>query len=306
MIGGLYMKIKNIFSKSDISIATGLVKPKTTSLFFDKIWVPDMDNIIFDDKIPKEILYIHNFDDMDFYSLLYKYSTIGNSFHPCQDITKTLNSLTLENVGMSHDEQVIKYSNMLFMSSFRRNKSIKLFVYDMKVTHNIDITPIYIDQSSFEDDFIAKSRFSNGHPIVVAMENIPSIIEEKLDWEQVLDFKKDKQSVQNLRKFRNWVQIDMVNRTKDEIISIYEKAYDEYEQSLKKHGILTAIGTLSLVLDSSVSIIGNIGNDTYQQLATGISIATGLSVFTLTQCYSYFETKNSPIAYIYDVLKNWG
>lgn len=135
------------------------------------------------------------------------------------------------------------------------------------------------------------------------MENIPSIIEEKLEWEQVIAFKKDKQSVQKLHRFRNWVQTDMIKLDKNEIINVFEKACDEYNQALKKHGILTVIGALSLVLNSSASIIGNIGSDMYQQLATGISITTGLSVFTISQCYSFHETKNAPIAYIYDVLK---
>lgn len=49
--------MRNIFHKREISIATGLVKPKTTALFFDKIWIPELKNIIFDETIPQDFLY---------------------------------------------------------------------------------------------------------------------------------------------------------------------------------------------------------------------------------------------------------
>ena len=44
----------------NISIATGLVNPKTTSLFYDKIWIPDSlkDTDIYQSeygKIPSEV-----------------------------------------------------------------------------------------------------------------------------------------------------------------------------------------------------------------------------------------------------------
>lgn len=40
-----------------INIATGFVKPKTTSLFFDKIWLPEDDLIDYQEDIPSNILF---------------------------------------------------------------------------------------------------------------------------------------------------------------------------------------------------------------------------------------------------------
>lgn len=47
--------IKNI-NQCRESIATGIVKPKTTALFFDKLWIPDgYENYDANCNIPKEI-----------------------------------------------------------------------------------------------------------------------------------------------------------------------------------------------------------------------------------------------------------
>ena len=47
--------MKNINQRKE-NIATGIVKPKTTALFFDKLWIPDgYENYDINCNIPKEI-----------------------------------------------------------------------------------------------------------------------------------------------------------------------------------------------------------------------------------------------------------
>lgn len=287
----------DIFEHYNISIATGLVKPKTTSLFFDKIWLPKIENIIFDDEIPSEILFTP--EDYEYYSKMFLFS----SNLQCSIINDNNSIQMIDYISQGNDP--LNYYDISFTSSYHRNASLKKITDNIRLRYGINITPIYINETAFNSDFYSNNEniYDNIHPIVIAMQNIPSIIEKELKWDQVLNFKKDKHSVQKLHRFRNWAQLSMNNLTKDEIVCTYEKACDDYKQALHKHGILTTIGSISLILNSTTTVIESIGSNTYQQLATGISIASGLSVFTLTQCYNYFETKKSPIAYIYDILK---
>lgn len=155
--------MKNIFSKSEISIATGLVKPKTTSLFFDKIWVPDMGNIIFDDKIPKDVLYIHDVCDENYKSYSEEFKKSMN-YNMCPQRASWMNITYnyvlpsienpvqfLEEMGFTRYSKM--YSKIPFLSTFYRNECINRFVNDMHEVYNINITPIYLDQLSFENDF---------------------------------------------------------------------------------------------------------------------------------------------------------
>lgn len=300
--------MRNVFAKKEKSIATGIVKPKTTALFFDKIWIPDFKDIIFDDQIPDSLLY-----KLDKFALckshMDKFGSCIQKNRPYEYKGEPFDWLCVKNSGANlsdiFNEQEILYEDMKFKTSYHRNKGLKDFVNDMKNNYNVDITPIYIDKTSFEKDFFDYNDklFENSNPITIAMEHIPSVIEEKLSWEQVLDFKKDKKSSKKLRNFRCWAERDLYNCTKTQIIHIYEHALDEYKQALKKHGILTTIGALSIIFNSSATIVDKIDSDFHSRLAAGITITTGLTVFTLKQAYDYYEAKNKPIAYVCDVLK---
>lgn len=299
--------MRNIFHKREISIATGLVKPKTTALFFDKIWIPELKNIIFDETIPQDFLYRPPFapQRQEKFLTLMQNNTVRNMR------TGNLNFdfHILPNAGPKFPDifgdEKIYYDEIEFQSSHYRNKGIKEFVEEMKFFHNIDITPIYIDAISFSDDFYfdKNKSFDNTNPIAIVIDQVPQICEEHLEWKQVEEMRKDKTAIKRLHKFRNWVVTDLSKCTKDEIISIYYQTLEKYQEALKKYGITTVSGALSIVMNSAGMMLSNIGKDAYEQLSVGISITTGLSMFTIQQCQSYIQERNKPIAYIYDVLK---
>ena len=145
-----------------------------------------------------------------------------------------------------------------------------------------------------------KTRINNNeNPVVIiCTEQIPSILEEKLEWEQVLEFRHDKKAVEKLIRFRNWVNIELLDCKKEVIISKFELALDEYKNALNKHGIETIAGGFSTVLTSSATILENIGEGINVQMSVGFSVAALLTVFTVEKYLSYKETRNNPIAYI--------
>lgn len=315
-----------------LNIATGFVKPKTTSLFFDKIWLPEDEFIDYQEDIPSEILFSLDYSSRKRRKNRFDYSSfhissMANRSAPFSELDFSnftqMNSMNLREfdfsmLSMANSIQFesvkekelesgnkIKYSDLEFISSKNRNKGIKIFTSAIKLDYGVDIVPIYIDSSSFEKDFLHPINIADyniSHPLAIAMEFIPEIIEEKLEWAQVLDIRRDKKSIKKLQKFRTWINADLLNCGRDEIEAKYSMALDEYKSALKKHGIMTTVGTFSTVFDVTATILENLESSIPISVAAGITIATGLSVFTLSQCYSYFENKNKPIAYVYDLM----
>ncbi len=283
------------------NIATGIVKPKTTALFFDKLWIPEgYENYDINCNIPKEIRFrINKPLPMDNEDILITDSFYSN---PLPFIERDMYDLS----KIKKLENFKEYKGKRFFSSKSRNSGLSKVVFTFKKYFNIDIIPIYLSPTQFDIDFNEKKTRINNieNPVVIiCTEQIPSILEEKLEWEQVLEFRCDKKAVEKLFRFRNWVNIELLDCKREVIISKFELALDEYKNALKKHGIETIAGGFSTVLTSSAMILENIGEGINVQSSVGFSIAAGLTVFTVEKYLSYKETRNNPIAYIYDVFK---
>jgi len=292
-----------IINQCKENIATGIVKPKTTALFFDKLWIPDgYENYDINCNIPEEIQFrINKPLPMD---IEYKLRTETSSFYsnPSPFIERDIYDLG----KIKELENFKEYKGKRFFSSKSRNNGLSKVVLTFKKFFNIDIIPIYLSPTQFDIDFNKKkTRINNNeNPVVIiCTEQIPSILEEKLEWEQVLEFRCDKKAVEKLFRFRNWANIELLDCKREVIISKFELALDEYKNALKKHGIETIAGGFSTVLTSSAMILENIGEGINAQSSVGLSIAAGLTVFTVEKYLSFKETRNSPIAYIYDVFK---
>lgn len=285
------------------NIATGIVKPKTTALFFDKLWIPDgYENYDINCNIPKEIRFrINKSLSMDIENKL-KIHTSSFYSNPIPFIERDIYDFG----GIKELENFKEYKGKRFFSSKSRNSGLSKVVVTFKKYFNIDIIPIYLSPTQFDIDFKEKkTRINNNeNPVVIiCTEQIPSILEEKLEWEQVVEFRCDKKAVEKLIRFRNWANIELLDCKKEVIISKFELALDEYKNALKKHGIETLAGGFSTVLTSSAMILENIGEGINIQSSVGFSVVAGLTVFTMEKYLSYKETRNNPIAYIYDVFK---
>lgn len=109
----------------------------------------------------------------------------------------------------------------------------------------IIVTPVY----STEEAFIADIGAGKTRNFQAALSHIPVIEEEKVEWRQILDFRKDKDSVRKYRKLRMWLRDTMEATTLDEAADIIGLKLDDYEFVLKKHGFSTVLGGLSQIID---------------------------------------------------------
>lgn len=293
--------MKKIINQCKENIATGIVRPKTTAMFFDKLWIPDgYENYDINCNIPKEIRFRINkplpMDDEN------KFGIHTSSFlsNPEPFIKRDIYDLG----EIKKLENFKEYKGKRFFSSKSRNSGLSKVVVTFKKYFNIDIIPIYLSPTQFDIDFKKKKtriNYNENPVVIICTEQIPSIIEEQLEWEQVLEFRCDKNAVEKLSRFRNWVNIELLGCEKEVIISKFQLALDEYKNALKKHGIETITGGFSTVLTSSAMILESVGEGINIQSSVGLSIVAGLTVFTVEKYLSYKETRNSPIAYIYDI-----
>ena len=128
-----------------------------------------------------------------------------------------------------------------------------------------------------------------------------AIIEEKLKWKQVLEMRKVKKSIEKIHRFRRWVNVELGDKSKAEVIEIIEKAMDDYKFALKKHGIMTTNGGITTILSAAATLIEALSGDISTQISAGLIISGGLITYTAAQLGEYFEKKREPIALIYDL-----
>lgn len=287
------MKILNYYNNEKIAI--GVVNPKTTSLFYDKIWIPASliySNVWMNEykNIPYDVRILENVEEE-----LYKNSDYPNAYYA---YVKNNGSFTV---------------NGLYKFSKNRNNAILIATQEFKRIYNIDITPFFYDYTDFEKSFLELNNteekgiygIKNRDIIKFTVDNMASIVEKSLSWKQVLEFRKDKNSVQKLRRYRNWCIYDLKDKSISEVVETLNQSYDDYCFALKKHGIKTKVGSFTTLLSTTGTIISMLESGSIENIATSLSLSASLLTYTVGKIIDYMDYKNrrEPIAYIYDVIK---
>lgn len=117
--------------------------------------------------------------------------------------------------------------------------------------HNkgIPVTPFYSSQDEFGRDY------PSGSVVVyqAILNSIPTVVEHNLSWQQVTEFRTDHQSAGNYRALRRWL-VDLGNiKSVAEVEDVIGKRIDDYTWAIRKHGMETAVGSLSVLLATPVA-----------------------------------------------------
>lgn len=273
--------------------ATGLVKPKTTAIFFDKLLVTDdlLDSRLSRlgyTEIPNEILLRPNL----------------SHFVVAHEIGHFIMDMGIQEYSGDNIYSLFSDQTQVYKSSMNRNQRIYEVIEIYHQQLGINIVPIYFSPTEYEQCFLPPSNTTRplSPTISICINRIPEIIEDKLTWEQVLDIRKDKESLKKIRRFNNWVTLELANKSEAEITAIFEKNLDDYSFALKKHGVETAIGAISTVQSVSSTIITAL-TENANFLIPGITISAGITLFAVKSFIDTIEAKRHPIAIIYDLVK---
>lgn len=275
--------------------ATGLVKPKTTSIFFDKILVTDdlLDNNLSGlgyADIPNEVLFQPNVHP-------------DQRFLIAHELAHYLRDMDLQRHSNINNNHLFNEHNQMYKYSTHRNHGIYEII-EFYRNYGINIIPIYFSPTDYEQHFLPNNNDNEflSPTISICINKIPEIIEDKLSWEQVLDIRKDKKSLTKIRRFKNWMTLELSNKGEEEISAILEKNLDDYSFALKKHGVETTIGAISTVHSVSSTIITALTENS-NFLIPCITISAGITLFATKSFIDTIEAKRHPIAIIYDLIK---
>lgn len=275
--------------------ATGLVKPKTTSIFFDKILVTDD---LLDDNLSGL-----GYTDIPNEVLLQPNVPLNQRFIIAHEAAHYLFDMDLSRHLDNNSYDLLNEHNQMYKYSTHRNHGIYEII-EFYRNYGINIIPIYFSPTDYEQHFLPNNSDNEflSPTISICINKIPEIIEDKLSWEQVLDIRKDKKSLTKIRRFKNWTTLELANKSEEEIASILEKNLDDYSFALKKHGVETAIGAISTVHSVSSTIITAL-TENANFLMPGITISAGITLFAAKSFIDTIEAKRHPIAIIYDLVK---
>ena len=325
-------KITN-YNKGE-SLATGFVRPKVTALFFDKIWVPESILLTsYEYIIPEQVLLREKeeltIDGLTVAGKLYYHSILPNEpCHPNEPCSKNPFAGDLyrihssRNYDVSFEEFVGRLMNASdppkFKYSKNRNAAIMLSSENFSRKYHLHISPVYHDLTEFERDTQAldvkrlykngslkyrvkkANTFCNKEALSICIQDFPSIIEEKLSWEQVLDIRKDKKMFQQLKRFTSWSNMILTGKEPNQIRDILESELDSYKEGLKEHGVVTAIGGFSTIITGATQIASIIAQPDSPLLPI-LSIASVSMTFAASTYFSNYKNRNNPIAYLYNI-----
>lgn len=271
--------------------ATGLVNPKVTSLFFDRVWLPS-EYIAYNSNEAKSIIELIELNSVGFSNNFYlSYDCGAIAYMGAAELNCGRKILSTENI-----------SEIEYFSTHHRNLAIEKYAHSVKQRFGIDVVPVYFDSTSYDKEVNHTIGNPQSNVVNICVENFPKIAEDKLSWEQVLEFKSDDKASKSIEKFHRWIRLELVNKDKGQIEDYILKSLDDFKFSLKKHGIEATTGAISTIITAIPSFLETLGVGN-SLVPLSISLAAGISIYTINKTISYIEKRREPIAFIYDIIK---
>lgn len=183
---------------------------------------------------------------------------------------------------------------------------VRLHVDSFRLSGYI-VTPVYSSQQRFILDH------PNGNSVVyqAAIENIPDIVEDDVSWDQIMEFRNDKDALHKYRELRLWLEHSISAESVEHARDIIAQKIDNYEWALKKYDLKTKTGAFSRILDwkgvlsiTSGAGIGALAGGPFESLlAAGAFAVSRVSVWVAERMIERADIKrgvDSEVAIICD------
>ena len=123
--------------------------------------------------------------------------------------------------------------------------------------HGVPLIPIY--------DLIKQRNImykeGDREVVIISLTDLDIVDEKQLMWDQVIEFRSDKENQKKYKRLLHWLDKEMTGRTPHFIEEEIAIKLDDYESALRKHGIRTIAGIVEETIDG--------------KLITGVTAATG-------------------------------
>jgi len=176
--------------------------------------------------------------------------------------------------------------------------------------HKIPLVPIYNSVKERDIEYYEGDRKT----IVIALSNIKIVDEDKLTWEQVLEFRRDKEVQKKYRRLLHWLERDMIGKSQAFVEDEIAEKLEDYENALNKYSIKTIIGTIEETLDGkyllgATGIAGSLtlaGHPTLSMLAAGLLLGGKIGLKLMQTKLDFDDVErgaNSEISWVYEAKK---
>lgn len=325
------------------TVATGFVRPKITSLFFDKIFLPEevLGSAFEFDGIPQEVLILQNEPNrpkninINKVEQNYHMAALANDpIYTEEGVFKEKSNKQFEEIltpgklyiitrqsNIDLSSMPTEIDDVKFKYSHNRNRAILLNAENFNREYKMHISPIFHDLTEFEKQTQCLSlknlygsttlkyklkkpnSYANKNVLSVCIQDFPSIKEEELSWEHVLYIREDKKSIEKLKRFTGWANRNFSGCSTEQIRESLELELEAYKTVLKEHGIKTIVGSFTSIVSCSSSIASLISQPN-EFLFPLLSLTSVSLNFTTNTYFSYLKSKKAPIAYLYDIVND--
>lgn len=282
--------IKNRFHRPNLPLSGESIAisntPKTAALFFDRVW----ETRAFLEAAPKEI---------SMYGATEEEIWIDSLFVATKDRTDDRLAQLIINANNPIPEHI-----------FRRQPLCRFISEALFKHYKFIATPFYESAESLNKEY----HPGNIGVIFAAIKNIGIVDEEKLEWSQVKEFRKDLNCQRKYRRMIHWLDSELVGKSGNFISDRIANKLEDYEWALKKHGIETVIGSFSRIIDprfiiaTSAAVAGlNLTGERFIAAIAGLGLLAGKAAISITKAgldiIDKRRGKDSEIAYVYDIKK---
>ncbi len=174
-------------------------------------------------------------------------------------------------------------------------------------------------RSFFSDEQEFNKAYTEGdvRMVVSSLENLHVVDEDRLSWPQVLQFRKDSGACRSIRRLMHWYDTCFPGKSLSFIVDEVGARTEDYAAALKKHGIKTAIGSMSAVLDgkfvlgtsaASVGLAGLTQDPVLGALLGGLLLAGKVAVFVAERMLKRAEIASGTtreIAFVHELKRRF-
>lgn len=285
---------------------------KSAALSFDKIWVP-ADN----DAIPKEVTFYGVSEEersvmihilMSEITLIARDTEYNKTIEPLRDLQLARDLVLLNKADLlpQNAQEMERFLKNPVTANFAEMRAVS---NALKRQYNLDVPVLYDSEKS-------KNReYKSGDYLVVCsiLQDIALPDEEKLTWDQVLEFRKDINAKKKYRRLTHWLDAEMVGKPLSFIEDEIGQRLEDYNSALDKHGLRKITGSLLAALDpmtllaaSGAYITGRSTGQEWIGMLTGASILLHKCAVCLKQEKLDLENvkrSHPEIHFIYEVKK---
>ncbi len=217
--------------KNNETVAVTVSNKKTAALFFDKLWRPPGEA---DDRFPQELL-AYGATDIEIWSAALSFMASAPNYSTEVDLDLFFSEF-LRNTS----------DNPEIALAYKKNTPMERAISDiLRGKLGFNSIPVYVDSNRRDIEFTP----GNYSTIVASINDLNIIDEDKLSWQQVLEFRRDPEAKLKLRRLRSWADNSLSGKSISQISDIIAVKLDDYEWSTKKHGISTINGCISDLID---------------------------------------------------------